>query len=53
VTETGGFYNTPGFNDDTRTFLGRLVVEYRLPKGEALEVAKCLTYNLPTKARKL
>jgi len=24
-----------------------------LPKGEALEVAKCLTYNLPTKARKL
>ncbi len=70
VTETAGFYNTVGFNDDTRAFvsiparhdvarrvdsnfLGGLVAKHIISMGEALTIAKDLTYNLVKKAYKL
>ena len=70
VTETAGFYNTVGFNDDTRAFvsiparhdlarrvdsnhLAELVSKHILDLGEALEIAKDLTYNLVKKAYQL
>lgn len=70
TTETAGFYNTVGFNDDTRAFLSiparhdvarrmdcgflaKLVVEHRLPEGEAHDIAHDLTYGLVKKAYKL
>ncbi|HEY4904118.1 MAG TPA: glucuronate isomerase [Candidatus Sulfotelmatobacter sp.] len=70
VTETAGFYNTVGFNDDTRAFLSipgrhdvarrmdcaflaKLVVEHRLDKDEALEVAHDLAYGLVKRAYRL
>ena len=61
VTETAGFYNTVGFNDDTRAFLSipaRHDVARRmdwafLAHWEAAEVARDLAYNLAKKAYKL
>ena len=70
ATETAGFYNTVGFNDDTRAFcsiparhdvarridcafLARLVAEHRLDLGEAHELARELTYELPKRAYRL
>ena len=67
VTETAGFYNTVGFNDDTRAFmsipvrhdvarridcayLAGLVLDHRLSRNDAFEVARDLTYELPKKA---
>jgi glucuronate isomerase len=47
VTETAGFYNTVGFNDDTRAFLS-------IPaRDEAVELAVDLSYNLAKRAYKL
>ncbi|MBV8631992.1 MAG: glucuronate isomerase, partial [Silvibacterium sp.] len=70
VIETAGFYNTVGFNDDTRAFLSiparhdvarridcaflaKLVIEHRLEKDEAFDLAHNLTYNLVRNAYKL
>jgi len=70
ATETAGFYNTVGFNDDTRAFLSiparhdvarrtdcaflaRLVMEHRLRKDEAMELAHDLTYGLVKRAYRL
>jgi glucuronate isomerase len=70
VTETAGFYNTVGFNDDTRAFLSiparhdvarrmdcrflaTLVVEHKIEKDEALELAPELAYGLAKRAYKL
>lgn len=63
VTETAGFYNTAGFNDDTRAFLSipsrhdlsrrvdanylaGLVAQHQIDLGEAMEIARALTYDL-------
>jgi len=70
ATETAGFYNTVGFNDDTRAFLSiparhdvarrmdcgflaRLVVEHRLERDEAQELARGLAYDFAKAAYKL
>jgi len=70
ATETAGFYNTVGFNDDTRAFLSiparhdvarrmdcgflaRLVVEHRLERDEAHELARGLAYDFAKAAYKL
>ena len=62
TTETAGFYNTVGFNDDTRhdvarrvdaAFLGRLVAEHRLDEDEAFELIQDLTSRLVKKAYRL
>lgn len=69
VTETAGFYNTVGFNDDTRAFLlipaattsrrvdcaslARLVAEHRLEEDEAFEVAQDLAHRLAKEAYRL
>jgi glucuronate isomerase len=61
TTETAGFYNTVGFNDDTRAFLSiparhdvaRLVAEHRLSEDEAAQTAVDLAYKLPKQAYRL
>ena len=70
ATETAGFYNTVGFNDDTRaflsiparhdvarrmdaSFLAKLVVEHRLERDEAHELARGLAYDFAKAAYKL
>jgi glucuronate isomerase len=70
ATETAGFYNTVGFNDDTRAFLSiparhdvarrmdaaflaRMVVEHRLGRDEAHELARGLAYDFAKAAYKL
>jgi glucuronate isomerase len=67
AAETPGFYNTVGFNDDTRAFLSIparhdvarrvdcvfLAAEHRLDESEASELAQDLTVNLVRKAYKL
>ena len=70
ATETAGFYNTVGFNDDTRAFLSiparhdvarrmdcgflaRLVVEHRLERDEAHQLARGLAYDFAKAAYKL
>jgi len=70
TTETAGFYNSVGFNDDTRAFLSiparhdvarradcaflaRLVLEGRLERWEAEELAHDLAYGLARRAYRL
>ena len=70
ATETAGFYNTVGFNDDTRAFLSiparhdvarrmdcgflaRLVVEHRLERDEAHDLARGLAYDFAKAAYRL
>ena len=69
TTETAGFYNTVGFNDDTRAFpsiparhdvarridcfLARLVAEHRLEDWEAAELAQELAVGLARRAYRL
>jgi glucuronate isomerase len=69
VTETAGFYNTVGFNDDTRAFMSirratmsrgaliaascNLVAEHKIGEDEAFELAPELAYALAKRAYKL
>jgi len=70
ATETAGFYNTVGFNDDTRAFLSiparhdvarrmdaaflaRLVMEHRLERDEAHDLARGLAHDFAKAAYKL
>ncbi len=59
TTETAGFYNTVGFNDDTRALLSiparhaTLVAEHRIGEDEAFELAPELAYGLVKRAYRL
>jgi glucuronate isomerase len=65
ATETAGFHNTVGFNDDTRAFLSiparrvdcrflaTLVVEHRIGEDEAFELAPGLAHDFAKAAYKL
>ena len=58
TTETAGFYNTVGFNDDMArrcdcTFLASLVADHRLDEDEAMALAAELAYGLAKRSYRL